>query len=93
VTLEAERANQNMIRVPLSAIVADACVVSRARPHDGFEGLVRAAVLPENSCASPGIQANRSSDAFGRMGAGETTSDRTDSALVCFGLSPSAQSA
>jgi hypothetical protein len=94
VTLEEEWAKQNMIRFPLSAIVADAYVVFRARPHDGFEGLVRAAVLPGSFFASPGIQASTSSDVAGRMGADGTTSDTTDSVLVWFfGLSPSTQCA
>jgi hypothetical protein len=94
VTLEEEWANQNRIRFPLSAIVADAYVVFRARPHDGFEGLVRGAVLPGSFYASPGMQASMSSDSAGLSGAGGTTFDTTDNVLVwSFGLSTSTQCA
>lgn len=82
VTLGAKRADRSMIPSPLSRIVADASVAAPARRLDGSEGLVRDAALPESSCASPGIQANRSSDDPLRMGAGGTTCGRTGNALL-----------
>ena len=84
VTPGAKRADWSLIPSQLSRIVADASVAAPARRLDGSEGLVRDAALPESSCASPDIQANRSSDDLLRMGVGETTCDRTGNAL--FGV-------
>ena len=92
VTLGAKRADRSLIPSPLSRIVADASVAAPARRLDGYEGLVRDAALPESSCASPGIQANRSSDDPLRTRAGGTTCDKTGNALLgVIGLLPSTQ--
>lgn len=83
-TTGAEWVRQHTIRYPPAALVADAYAAFPARLHDGSESPDSSAVLREASCASPGIQGSKSSDAFGRMGAGGTTFDRIGSAFASF---------
>lgn len=76
-----------------SVACGDVCAVARAPRLGGSEVLALVAVWPAVSGASPGTEANRSSDGKWRKDVGETIGDKTGTAFVSVsGLSPSAQS-
>lgn len=73
---------QHEMHLPLRAAASDVSAGVRVPQLGSFEDLAHVALLPEDSCALPGTQANKSSDSDKQTRGGDTTCDKSGIAFV-----------